>query len=172
MTIRGIIQISAIELAERKGILHQPAQTVVKYDEALQELVADLDDTLRASPIAVGLAAPQIGHSCRVVVINISKGKTEKSLTLINPVIVEETGKKDKKYESCMSLPGLKGEVIRRENIVVRYADLTGQVVTLNAKGFLARVISHEVDHLTGSLYPERLLSGKHLEQTDIFERQ
>lgn len=123
---------------------------------------------MTAHPIAVGLAAPQIGESLRVAVVNL-KRDNEETLVLINPTIVREWGKKDKKKESCMSVPGYRGEVERRYALEVAYFDRGGVRLTMEATGFFARVIAHEVDHLDGRLYVDRMGTGVELEPVDFF---
>lgn len=118
----------------------------------------------------MGLAAPQIGESTRVVVINLNPNKAEPTLVLVNPIITSETGKKDKKKESCMSVPAVRGQVERRENVEVQYQAADGSQRTMRASGFLARVICHEIDHLEGRLYINRMPSGSPLEKVDFFD--
>lgn len=116
------------------------------------------------------MAAPQVGIQLKVSVININKDKTGDIFILVNPVILSTSGKKDKKKESCMSIPHYAGEVERRDKISISYQDRFGVEHSLNTDGFLARVIAHEVDHLEGFLYVDRMSDITALEPTDIFK--
>lgn len=119
------------------------ALTVAKRIEAI----------IDATPIAVGLAAPQIGIAMRVAV---AKPGSE-AIYLIDPSIVALTGKKDRKRESCLSVWGWAGEVERREKVLVRYFDAEQGYVERQFRSFEARVVQHEVDHLEGHLYLDHL---------------
>lgn len=91
---------------------------------------------------------------------------------MVNPEVVREFGGKDKKRESCMSLPGWTGDVVRREKLTVRFLDLTGEAVEQTFSGFEARVVAHEIDHLAGVLYADRSREGGFpLAETDLFDR-
>jgi len=103
-------------------------------------------------------------------VINLNENKEEPTLILVNPKILSTSGKKDKKKESCMSLPHYRGEVERRYKISISYLDRIGKAAQLDAEGFLARVISHEIDHLEGILYIDRMESLSSLEPVDFFK--
>lgn len=118
--------------------------------------------------MSVGLAAPQIGHPLRVVIVNLNKSEDD-DLILINPVVTSNTGSFDEKYESCMSIPHFRGKVKRRKKLTVSYRDVNFIEQELTATGFLARVILHEVDHLDGILYTDRMEPEQSLEKTDLF---
>lgn len=165
--IRQIVTTQTSDLSRPSG-LRNPARVVTDFGKELETLLEDLDDTLRASKIAVGLAAPQIGSGLRVAAINIKR--EEPTLFLINPVLLETSGKNETKYESCMSLPHLKGRVERRHKALVSYKNVSGEVEELHATGFLARVVQHEIDHLDGKLYADRVKGGvPALENADFF---
>lgn len=119
--------------------------------------------------IAVGLAAPQIGISANFCAINL-KQKDSITLVLVNPELISSSGKKDKKKESCMSLPHYRGAVERREKIVVKYQTVHGEEKELEESGFFARVIMHEIDHLNGLLYVDRMESVNTLEPVTFFK--
>lgn len=167
MPVREIVAFAPPEPVP--DVLRTHATEVTAEDTNVQSVVDDLLDTMFASEIAIGLAAPQIGHSVAVAVINLKKANRADSLVLINPEIVSATGKKDRKQETCMSVKGVRGEVERRSKVTVRYLDREGNERSLDASGFLARAIAHEVDHLTGTLYIERMPPGARLEKADIF---
>jgi peptide deformylase len=135
-------------------------------------LVQDLVDTMVASGHSVGVAAPQIGVCSRVVVVDVSKSKLGKDnnhglLTMINPEILQREGKKEMR-EGCMSVPEYTGNVARAESIVVQFLDRNGRERVINASGFEAVAIQHEIDHLDGLLFLDRVTSLK----TDVFRRK
>jgi peptide deformylase len=160
MSVRSIVQ-------SGDPVLAGPISEVHSFGPELSSLIADLKDTLHAHKIAVGLAAPQIGVAQSVAVINL-KTPDFKTLVLINPSIVSESGKLDKKKESCMSLRNKRGEVLRREKLVANYLDELGEQKVITATKFLARVLAHEIDHLSGKLYTSRMSNGAELETVDF----
>lgn len=130
--------------------------------------IADLAGTMADSMAAaggVGLAAPQIGVSRRIIVFKVPAERTTAGAhdgpldlqVLVNPVIEPLSGEMELGWEGCLSIPGLKGEVPRYRKILYRGYDLEGERVLRQAEGFHARVVQHEVDHLDGILYPERM---------------
>jgi len=136
-------------------------------DPAAQEISAlaeDMADSMAAAG-GVGLAAPQIGVSKRIIVFKVpaDRATAEKNdgplglQVMVNPVIEPLSGEMDLGWEGCLSIPGLKGEVPRYRKILYRGYDLNGEKVLRQAEGFHARVVQHEVDHLDGILYPERM---------------
>nr|WP_320049707.1 peptide deformylase [uncultured Desulfuromonas sp.] len=136
------------------------------------ELVQDLVDTMYDSGHSVGIAAPQIGVCRRVAVVDVSNSKLGKKhnhglLTLINPTIIESTGSKVMR-EGCMSVPDYTGNVDRAREIVVQYHDRDGQDQVVRCKGFEAVAIQHELDHLDGLLFLDRVSNPK----ADIFKRK
>jgi peptide deformylase len=151
--------------------LRQPAKAVTDFGLEFQRFVDGLVETLLSHRVAIALAAPQVGMPLRVAAINIAKDKKEPSLVICNPIVESCTGKKDKKVECCMSLPGYGGEVERREKVRLSYQTRSGDHAILEAKGFLARVIAHEVDHLNGILYIDRMTEPSSLREVDLFDR-
>jgi len=136
--------------------LQEPAGPVTTFDASLDRLIDDMIDTMYAAP-GIGLAAPQIGVSLRVCVIDLSVGKRGgELLTLINPEFVEREGMQ-LEDEGCLSLPGFNAIVPRPERAVVRAMDRTGQPRVHEATGLLARAFQHEIDHLDGLLFLNRL---------------
>lgn len=133
------------------------------------KIIEDLRDTLRSDDLSVGLAAPQIGYNLAIAIVNLQKNNPDRDLIMINPVVKSETGQWDEKYESCMSIPHKKGQVKRRKKISVSYLDLDGNEQVIDATGFEARVIMHEIDHLNGVLFVDRMEKGANLEDTDLF---
>jgi peptide deformylase len=137
-------------------VLQQPAQPVTQFDADLDRLIDDMIDTMYAAP-GIGLAAPQVGDPRRVLVIDLSVGRTGGELiTLINPEFVSLEGMQVED-EGCLSLPGFNVAVVRPSRVVVRGLDRTGQEKTYEATGLLARAFQHEIDHLEGTLFLDRL---------------
>jgi len=134
-------------------VLRAKAAPVRNIDGAVERLLANMADTMYAFK-GVGLAAPQIGVSKRLVVVDIGNGL----LQLVNPEILQAAGQERGK-EGCLSLPGLWGEVDRATEIVVRCLDKKGSEMRFRATGFLARVLQHEIDHLDGILFIDRAVS-------------
>jgi peptide deformylase len=137
-------------------ILRQPAESVTQFDSALQKLIDDMVDTMYAAP-GVGLAANQVGVARRVAVIDLSVGKRRGELhVLINPEIVETIGEITEE-EGCLSVPDLVETVRRPEGVTARYLDRSGEERRIFGQGLMARALSHEIDHLDGRLFVDRL---------------
>ena len=132
-------------------ILRQPAIEVRRFDRTLGHLLDDMIDTMRDAP-GVGLAANQIGRSESVCVIEIE----DRLMELVNPVLVRVDGTQTD-LEGCLSLHGFYGETTRAEHAVVTARDRRGRPVRVSGRGFLARALQHELDHLDGKLYVDRL---------------
>ena len=137
-------------------ILKKQALPVEIVDDEIRKLVDDMAETMYAAP-GVGLAANQVGVLKKVVVIDVeySEGKPN-LLTLINPEIIERSGKCVSE-EGCLSLPGVNEEVERAGRVVVRALDRNGETFELTAEGFLATAVQHELDHLDGIVLIDRL---------------
>lgn len=164
-----LISISPSEMDDNSQVLRVPAAIVIDFGAEFQQVVNDLVETFLSHEIAVGLAAPQIGISIRLIVISPDRKRGDQALVLVNPRILEITGKKDKKRESCMSLPHFAGEVERRTKVLVHFQDRHGSPHEQLFEGFHARVIFHEIDHLDGILYPARMCESQSLTTTGIF---
>ncbi|MBI5182333.1 MAG: peptide deformylase [Nitrospirae bacterium] len=137
-------------------VLTKKAERIEKIDQEIQKLIDDMIETMYAAP-GVGLAAPQVGHSIKLTVFDSSVKEEEGRLTvLINPEIIEKSGEIIMK-EGCLSVPGFEAEIKRPEQIKVNGLDRNGQPITIEATGFLARVIQHELDHLDGILLLDRI---------------
>lgn len=122
----------------------------------LPELVADLVDTCHAAP-GIGLAAPQIGVNRRVAIVDLSVGEDPSAIiVLVNPIVLSASGEQ-KEEEGCLSVPDVGERVVRAAHVVVRAADLALHVRELEATGLLARAFCHEIDHLNGLLFVDRL---------------
>jgi peptide deformylase len=167
MAVREIV--SYTPPAKAPDVLRATTTEVEPSDAAVQQLVTDLIDTLFESELAIGLAAPQVGVSLSVAVINLKKKERDATIVLINPKVISETGKKDRKIETCMSVLDVRGESERRSKIKVSYVDRAGKAAEIDATGFLARVLAHEIDHLSGVLYVDRMPPDATLKRADVF---
>jgi peptide deformylase len=137
-------------------VLQTPASPVTTFDNTLQTLIDDMIDTMYAAP-GIGLAAPQVGVPLRVFVIDLSVGKRGgEVITLINPEFTEREGMQLEE-EGCLSVPGFNATVARPERAVVKGLDRHGQPKVVEGTGLLARALQHEMDHLDGLLFLDRL---------------
>ncbi len=140
-------------------VLRRKAHKVTNFDAPLQILVNDMIETLREAP-GVGLAAPQIGESLRLIVVeygNEDDDDAPKRLyVLANPEIVQHSEETEMGIEACLSVPGLAGEVDRFKRITVKGLNRKGQPVKYKLSDWLARIFQHEMDHLDGVLYTDR----------------
>lgn len=154
---------------ERLKTVCAPVRVITADVDAL---IQNLVDTMLASGHSVGVAAPQIGDLRRVAVVDVSRSKLGRDnnhglLTMINPEIISRSGQKVMR-EGCMSLPDYTGNVTRAEEIVVEFLDRDGSEQVIRAAGFEAVAIQHELDHLDGLLFLDRVSSLK----TDVFRRK
>ena len=144
-------------------VLRQKAKKVSSIDASMKKLVADMQETLHADDGRVGLAAPQIGVSLRVVVIGMPD---EEDMIMINPEIVKTRGER-RVTEGCLSIPGYMGELNRAEQVTAKWHDLEGKEVRVKAEGLLAQAIEHEIDHLNGNLYIDHMESSDDLRKIE-----
>ena len=150
--------------------LEEIAKPVEHFDDALRAFIADLEETRRAGPGAVGIAAPQVGRSQRIVIVDISskpKNPNHGRLVLINPEITEWEGFAVGR-EGCLSVPDFTGNVIRAERITLEANNEHGERLKYRCEGFEARAVQHEIDHLDGLLFLDRLVSRRN----DLFRRK
>ena len=143
MAIRNVVQVG-------DDVLRQKCFAVENFDESLAKLLDDMRDTVKKEQGA-GLAAPQVGVLRRVVVVDVEEGYFE----LINPVILQQKGEQTG-WEGCLSVRGKSGIVSRPMKVKISFQDRKGEKYLLQAKGFFARAICHELDHLDGVLYIDR----------------
>ena len=137
-------------------VLRVKCPRVDRFDNALRRLVTDMTDTMYAAP-GIGLAAPQVGVELRLALVDASVGEEPGALvTLINPEIVEREGESTEE-EGCLSIPGVAEKVTRAFRIRFRAQDLNGDPFELEADELLARAVQHEIDHLDGILFIDRL---------------
>ena len=155
MAIRGVLRMG-------EPLLRQVAVPVTRFDAELAALLADMDDTMR-SLNGAGLAAPQIGVSLRVVIFELKDNPRYPHLTpvpytvLVNPELTPLGDEQDEGWEGCLSVPGMRGLVPRHRRLRYRGCDARGLPIDRTVEGFHARVVQHEVDHLDGILYPQRV---------------
>jgi len=135
-------------------VLRQKAKKVANIDGSIQKLIDDMIDTMRAVH-GVGLAAPQIGMSLRIAVIEIPEGQV---ITLINPKIIKRQGERVVE-EGCLSVPGYYGEIKRSKVVKVKAQDRRGKEIRLEGEELLAQVLEHETDHLNGSVFVDHIES-------------
>ena len=147
--------------------LRKISKTVEFDDLDLNQDLIDLKRNFNLYKISVGLAAPQIGINKRIIIVNLNK-ETNEDLIIINPKIVSNTGKTKKSFESCLSVPKYKGIVKRKDKLELEYQDIKGNHKTLKASGFLSRVILHEIDHLNGILFVDRMENQNDIEKVDF----
>jgi peptide deformylase len=137
-------------------VLQEPAGPVADMTPDIDSLISDMVETMYAAP-GIGLAAPQIGVPLRIFVIDLSVGRDAAALiTMVNPVFVERDGMQLEE-EGCLSVPGFNATVPRPARIVVKGLDRNGRVQQLEGTGLLARAFQHEMDHLDGQLFLDRL---------------
>jgi len=138
------------------AVLRRKARPIQDFGQDLQTLIDDMVETLRDAP-GVGLAAPQVGVSQRVIVVEYGEEEEAppKLYTLVNPEITRRAEETIMGVEGCLSIPGLVGDVVRPVSVTVKGQSRQGQPMKLKADGWLARIIQHEIDHLDGVLYPD-----------------
>lgn len=140
-------------------VLNLKAKEVKNIDEEIIELLHKMTATMYSTNNGIGLAAPQVGESRQMSVIDLSMGmKPEERMVLINPEIVESDGEETGE-EGCLSLPGISAPVKRKTRLLLRYFDLEGKDHQREFQGFMARAIQHEIDHLQGVLIIDRVSS-------------
>ena len=133
-------------------VLEKPAEKVTVFDEELKKLIEDMFESMYAAR-GVGLAAPQIGISRRIAVVDVTfKEDPNAKLVLINPEIIHKEGRHSQS-EGCLSIPDFRENVTRAQAVIIRAQDLTGKVFERTGDDLLARAFQHETDHLNGKLY-------------------
>jgi peptide deformylase len=149
--------------------LKQVAEPVERFDDELRGFLVELEATLRAGPGAVGIAAPQVGRALRIAIVDVSSKAVpgHGRQVLINPEILEWDGFAVGR-EGCLSVPDFTGNVVRAERIRLEAWDERGEQRELSMEGYEARVAQHELDHLEGVLFLDRLVSRR----ADLFRRK
>src|SRR5262245_11440590 len=157
-------------LLEGDPRLRQKALKIRAVDDSLRKLSRDMHETMGVAK-GVGLAGPQVGVMRRIIAVHVPEGYVEEkqpevTLTLVNPEIVKAQGR-EVAAEACLSIPGWIGDVPRATRITVKAIDLNNREIRLKAEGILARVLQHEVDHLDGILYVDRVEDKSTLRQVE-----
>ena len=146
--------------------LRRKAEVVDSFGDELESLLKRLEVTMRGGPGGVGIAAPQVGENSRLIIVDCSRSlrpcKNHGLLYMVNPRIESRDGESLGR-EGCLSVPDWVGMVPRAKHITVRYDDTQGERQLIEATGFEARVIQHEIDHLDGVLFVDRVVSSKGL---------
>ena len=151
----------------RLGRVSSPVENI---DDELSKFVFDLEETMRAGPPSVGIAAPQVGRFERIVIIDVSSKPeipNHGKLILINPKIILKQGSVIGR-EGCLSVPDYTGNVMRAEVVTLQALNLVGKTLDYEMEGFEARAIQHEIDHLDGLLFLDRLVSRR----SSLFRRK
>ncbi|MGW8267190.1 MAG: peptide deformylase [Longimicrobiales bacterium] len=140
------------------SVLRVPAEEVLEFDEEIQTLAKDMLETMYRAA-GVGLAGPQVGVSRRIIVLDLGESDEEGvgPLALVNPRVVESSRKRDRAPEGCLSIPGMEEVVERPASVTVEGFTPGGEPVDIQADGLLSRVLQHEIDHLDGVLFIDRL---------------
>ncbi|MGD9507135.1 MAG: peptide deformylase [Geminicoccaceae bacterium] len=141
-------------------VLKTKAAPVAEVDDRLRQLAADMFETMYKAP-GIGLAAPQVGVSERLVVMDVAEDEERRPMVLVNPEIVWKSGERGTAEEGCLSLPGQFADVTRPRAVKVRFRDEQGEERELEAEGLLARCLQHEIDHLDGVLFVDHLSALK-----------
>lgn len=168
MNTANIIQLDKDDFYKKDVSLRNKSSLITDFGSEFQEEADILIETFRKWKIAVGLSAPQIGIFKRFSIINLDKSNIDDDLIIVNPVILSLSGKKDIKKESCMSLPQVRGDVERRDKLHLSYQDRFGNTNEIKLEGFKSRVVLHEIDHLDGILFVDRMDPDKSLESIDL----
>ena len=157
MSVREIVTLP-------QAVLKRKAHKVTGFGSAFQALADDMVETMRQAP-GVGLAAPQVGESIRLIVVEYGDEDNEetppKLYIIANPVITHTSEETELGVEGCLSIPGFQGEVERYTGVTVKGLNRHGHPMTIKAKGWLARIFQHEIDHLDGILFTDRAEPGK-----------
>lgn len=137
-------------------VLEKPGASITKFDATLAELAEDMFATMYAAQ-GVGLAAPQIGKSLRIAVVDVTSGKNpEAKIVLVNPEITHAEGEK-REEEGCLSIPGFRGYVVRPQFVTIKAQNAKGEWFEIRGEDLLARAFCHEIDHLNGILFLQHL---------------
>jgi peptide deformylase len=151
---------------EPQEILHKPTEPIIEITPELQELVASMRETMHNAN-GIGLAAPQVGKSLALTVVEYSNPEYPSDevpfTALINPQIIWRSGQKNVIEEGCLSIPGIYGNVKRPKKVTVQFIDLEGKQQELTIDSLFARVVQHELDHLKGILFTDYVPSEKRI---------
>jgi len=146
-------------------VLRQKAKRVSRIDKSIRQLIDDMLETMQQAN-GVGLAAPQVGVSLRVAVLQMPD---EEPMAIINPEIVKRDGEQEV-TEGCLSIPGYFGELKRSASVTVKGRDRQGKAIRIKATDLMAEVLEHEIDHLDGTLYIERIENPDKLHKAEALD--
>lgn len=169
MSVMSICKLEQSTWNSKDISLRQKCRELTNKDlrsEWLKSLLVDMFETLYATPSGVGLAAPQVGVQLRIAVIDI-KRDAKKPIVLINPSYTGLGNEMIESTESCLSVPGVVGKVMRYEKIKLSYLSISGEIIEKECSGFEAKSFQHEIDHLDGIVYVDRLIDGTNVESAD-----
>jgi peptide deformylase len=163
-------------------VLRRKAKKIEKITPEIRKLIEDMIDTMRDAP-GVGLAAPQVGVSERVIVVEFAEEdeeeaaqdappKKKKLYAVINPEIIWQSDELVEGTEGCLSIPGWAGDVMRHAAIAVKGINRSGQRIKIKADNWLARIFQHEIDHLDGILYTDRLIAPDRFRRIHVGEEE
>ena len=162
--MKNIIELNKTDFFSKNQLREK--STEVSFDDSnFRTYIDELTMAFMNNEISVGLAAPQIGIFKRIAIVNIDKKNNNNHLYLINPQIISLSGSKKTMKETCLSLPNFRGAVTRREKILLKYYDVSGNLIEEKYESFTSRVIQHEIDHLDGILYVDRMDNKEDLEE-------
>jgi peptide deformylase len=168
MAVRPVVQAD-------NPVLRQKSKKVRRFGQALQNLIDDMVETMHAVN-GLGLAAPQIGVSQQVIVLQLPEDEEDpqsgKLYVLCNPEIVRTVGEEEESEEGCLSVPGFVGDVRRAAVVTVKGLDRHGKKIRIKAEGLLARAFQHEIDHINGTLYIDRVDSPEKIRRIVPVEEQ
>jgi peptide deformylase len=167
MAVRDIIVVD-------HPVLRRKAKKIAKITAEHRKLIEDMIETMRAAP-GVGLAAPQVGVSERLIVVEWADEpeheddppRKKKLFVVLNPELVRASEEMVRGTEGCLSVPGWVGDVLRHEAVTVRGLNRNGEKIKIEAEGWLARIFQHEIDHLDGVLYIDRLVDKDTLRKVE-----
>jgi peptide deformylase len=163
LSVRSIVYLGS----SGDAVLRQKAKKVHRVDNYIRRLIDDLIETCHAANGA-GLAAPQIGVPLRAIVTNVD----DNVRVVLNPEIVKQSDEQVEGEEGCLSIPGWYGPVMRRERVTVRGLSRTGKPIKIKAEGWEARAFQHEVDHLDGILFIDRMEDKSRLHRIETAEEE
>ena len=155
--------IRALHHPRDDSVLRQKARRVPTIDSSIQQLIDDMVETMQQTN-GVGLAAPQVGVSLRVVVLQMPG---EEPIAIINPKVVKRAGEREV-TEGCLSIPGYAGEIKRSVSVTVKGRDRQGKTIRIKATGLMAQALEHELDHLNGILYIDHIEGPDKLHKVEI----
>lgn len=140
-------------------VLRKKAKEVTKIDAQAKKIIEEMLETLQNNPRGgIGLAAPQVGHSLRIILVKDGRDEGSATFVLVNPEIIKTSKEKESAYEGCLSIPNLYAQVERHLRLVVRAQNKNGKKVSIKASNLLARVLEHEIDHLDGILITDKMI--------------